>query len=44
VAYGREADMAERDVVRARVPSRSGAKHFGVALFRRVFLKLFELK
>jgi hypothetical protein len=43
-AYGREADMAECDVVRARVPTRSGAKQFGVALFRRVFLKIFELK
>jgi hypothetical protein len=42
--YGREADMAERQVVRAHVPARSGAKQYGVALFRRVFLKIFELK
>jgi hypothetical protein len=44
VAYGREADVAERDVVRARVPARSGAKRFGVALFRRGFLKSLQHK
>jgi hypothetical protein len=43
-AYDREADMAERDVVRACVLARSGGKQFGVALFRRVFLKILELK
>jgi hypothetical protein len=36
--------MAERDVVRACVLARSGGKQFGVALFRRVFLKILELK
>jgi hypothetical protein len=34
--------MAERDVVRARVPARSGTKQFGVALFRWVFSQNFR--
>jgi hypothetical protein len=42
-AYGRGADRTERDVVCARAPARSGAKQFGVDLFRRIFLEIFEL-
>jgi hypothetical protein len=44
VAYDREADVAERDVVRVRVPARSGATRFGVSLFRRGFLKILQQK
>jgi hypothetical protein len=42
-AYGRGADRTERDIARARAPACSSAKKFGVALFRRIFLEIFEL-
>jgi hypothetical protein len=44
VAYDHEADVAERDVVRAHVPACSGATRFRVALFRRAFLKILQQK
>jgi hypothetical protein len=44
VAYGGEADVAGWDVAHSHVPTRSSAKRFGIALFRRVFLKFLQQK